>query len=179
MNIHSVLPSILFCLNQVLYSCFPSRVFDDEHMNLDRYIWQDGTGTLGFALKSAVLVVGMVCDYGNQDTTTVLLQYVVCVCCLCLMTPIPYVVCCKASRWSRSRKSCWKPGAGSDWPYHASARPAIAIHGLHESQCTQLQRHQRHLDVRTLRKDKSCRFSIEPRITCRTPKPWRLRDFQL
>lgn len=103
----------------------------------------------------------------------------VCVCCLCLMTPIPYVVCCKASRWSRSRKSCWKPGAGSDWPYHASARPAIAIHGLHESQCTQLQRHQRHLDVRTLRKDKSCRFSIEPRITCRTPKPWRLRDFQL
>lgn len=120
---------------------------------------------------------GLRLNDGNQDTTTVLLQYVVCVCCLCLMTPIPYVVCCKASRWSRSRKSCWKPGAGSDWPYHASARPAIAIHGLHESQCTQPL--QRHLDVRTLHKDKSCRFSIEPRITCRTPKPWRLRDFQL
>ena len=178
MNIHSVLPSKLFCLNQVLYSCFPSRVFDDENMNLDRYIWQDGAGTLGFALKSAVLVVGMVCDWMTAIRT---LQRcccsMLCVCCLCLMTPIPYVVCCKASRWSRSRKSCWKPGAGSDWPYHASARPAIAIHGLHESQCTQPL--QRHLDVRTLHKDKSCRFSIKPRITCRTPKPWRLRDFQL
>ena len=114
--------------------------------------------------------------HSNGAAAVCCLCVCVCACYLCLMTPIPYVVCCKASRWSRSRKSCWKPGAGSDWPYHAAARPAIAIHGLHESQCTQLQRH---LDVRTLHKDKSCRFSIEPRITCRTPKPWRLRDFQL